>query len=165
MLLLAGLLWVLAAPPDPCASFSWDVSRELEGMRSAPQAIGAARRPDALPRLELEKLYSLSLAPQSEVRFAHPPGKPMLADGAHAGLVVFGVAAAGRYRISSSGPHWLDVVDNERLIASRDFQGRPGCARPHKIVEYELPAGRNLVLQLSGGVGKAVDVLITRSPS
>ena len=73
----------------------------------------------------------------------------------------FRVTSAGAYRVSLSTAHWIDVVADGQLIKSRDFQGAHGCERPHKIVEYELPAGKELVLQVSGATAPAVLVAIT----
>jgi hypothetical protein len=75
--------------------------------------------------------------------------------------VRFRVEKAGRYRVSISSGHWIDIVDGTQLVSSRDFQGQRGCERPHKIVEYELPAGRNLTLQFSGSTDAQVIVAIT----
>ena len=81
------------------------------------------------------------LAIQSTVIFVAKPGKPTPGDGAYAGLVRFRVAKAGRYRVSISGGHWIEVVDGTQVVSSRDFQGQHGCQRLHKIVEFDLPAG------------------------
>ncbi len=63
----------------------------------------------------------------------------------------------------SRAGHWIDVVDGEQLVKSKDFSGSRECARPHKIVEFELPANKDLVLQFSGATDSAVTTAITRS--
>jgi hypothetical protein len=68
---------------------------------------------------------------------------------------------AGRYRVSISSDHWIDVLDGTQLMSSRDFQGQHGCQRPHKIVEFDLPADRDLTLQFSGSTDAHVIVAIT----
>jgi hypothetical protein len=80
-----------------------------------------------------------------------------------AGLVQFHSDAAGRYRIALSTRHWIDVVDGANVIESRDFQGASGCERPHKVVEFDLPANRNLTLQLSRAPDSAVAIAVTRT--
>ena len=45
--------------------------------------------------------------------------------------------------------------------ASRAFQGQHGCERLHKIVEFELPANRDLILQLRVGTAEEAGVAIT----
>ena len=93
--------------------------------------------------------------------FAAGPAKLNGAPSSQAGLVRFRVKKAGRYRVSITSGHWVDVVDGAQLVPSVDFQGHVGCERPRKIVEYELPAGRDLTLQLSGSSDSPVVVAIT----
>jgi hypothetical protein len=151
-----------AAEADPCSHFKWDVSREVAVMRTTPQPITAAVRPGTdLPQLKVGILYTLTLAEQSAVTFAVQPAKSRSDPAARAGLVRFRVAAPGHYRISITSGHWLDVIDHAQLVDSLDFQGHTGCERPRKIVEYELPAGRDLTLQLSGSSDSPVVVAIT----
>lgn len=153
---------ISTADADPCTRFTWDVSRERAVMKQTPRAVVAAVKPGAdVPQIEPAKPYEVKLADQSAVTFVAKPGKAALADGAHAGLVRFRVARAGRYRVAISSKHWIDIVDGTMLVSSRDFQGQHGCERPHKIVEYELPAGRDLILQFSGSTDSQVIVAIT----
>lgn len=150
-----------AAEIDPCTTFTWDVSHELAVMKQSPLAVSAAKTPLAVPQFELDKLYELRLAAQSTVTFQAKPAKPALDDGSQAGLVRFRTAQAGRYRVSITSGHWIDVVDGAQPVKSRDFQGQRGCARPHKIVEFELAADRDYILQFSGSTDAQVVVAIT----
>ncbi len=151
-----------AADTDPCTRFTWDVSRELAAMKQTPRAVAAAVKPGAdIPQIEPEKLYEVKLADQPKVTFLARPARGAGTDGTYAGLVRFRVEKAGKYRVSITSGHWIDIVDGTQLVSSRDFQGQHGCKRPHKIVEYELPAGRDLTLQLSGSVEAQVVVAIT----
>jgi hypothetical protein len=154
-----------SADADPCTRFTWDVTRELAVMRQAPEATAAGvKAGTAVPRLVPDKLYELKLSDQSAVSFAVKPAKPTLPDGAQGGVAQFRVSKAGKYRISITSGHWIDVVDGTQVIRSLDFQGARGCERPRKIVEYDLPAGRDLVLQLSGAPDATVIISITASP-
>lgn len=147
---------------DPCTRFTWNVTHELSVMRQVPQKIAAATKPGAdVPKLQLDKVYELTLANQGAVSYALPPGKPTLPDNAHGGIAHFKTDQAGRYRIAITSGHWIDVADGATLLGSRDFQGARGCERPRKIVEYELPAGRELTLQLSGASDAAVILAVT----
>jgi hypothetical protein len=151
-----------AADADPCAHFKWDVSRELAVMRKTPQSITAALKPGAdVPQLKVGVLYALTLADQSGVTFVAQPAKSHSDRAARAGLARFRVDAAGHYRISITSGHWLDVIDAGQAVNSLDFQGHTGCERPRKIVEYELPEGRDLTLQLSGSADAQVLIAIT----
>jgi hypothetical protein len=89
------------------------------------------------------------------------PAKPPSDDGAQGGLVRFRVEQAGLYRISLASGHWVDVIAHDEAVVSRDHQGARGCEPLHKIVEFDLPAGSELVLQLSGARDTAVRVAIT----
>jgi hypothetical protein len=163
-LLVAGLLChaAMAADVDPCTKFTWDVSHELAVMKQTPQPVAAAAKPGKdVPQLQIDKLYEIKLTNQSGVTFVLTPGKPTLPDNAQAGLARFHTDKAGRYRVAITSGHWLDIVDGKQLIRSRDFQGARGCERPHKIVEYDLPAGRELTLQLSGSSDAAVVLSVT----
>jgi hypothetical protein len=151
-----------AADVDGCMRFKWDVSHELAVMKQTPQAITAATKPQVeLPQLNVGTLYSLKLADQSQVTFAVGPAKVNGAPGAQAGLVQFRVAKAGRYRVSITSGHWVDVVDGMQLVPSVDFQGHVGCERPRKIVEFDLPAQHPLTLQFSGSSDSEVVMAIT----
>jgi hypothetical protein len=156
---------VNADESDGCSHFSWDVSHELAVMKQTAKPVTAAtQRGTGIPRLEVDKLYDLKLAPQSGVKYIVTPAKPTLNDSTQGGLARFRVSKDGLYRVSLTSGHWIDVVDGEQLIKSKDFQGSRGCARPHKIVEFVLPANKDLVLQLSGAVESPVTLTITPAP-
>jgi molybdate transport system substrate-binding protein len=151
-----------ALKTDACSGFTWDISRVRAVLSETAQPLIAAVRPDKdLPQIEPERPYEVKLADQNGVTFVVKPGKAASADDPHAGLVRFRVERAGRYRISISSGHWIDIVEGTQVISSTDFQGQHGCERPHKIVEYELPARRNLTIQLSGSPDAQVTVVVT----
>jgi hypothetical protein len=161
---LAGFLCQTAATADVdgCTHFKWDVSRELAVMKQTPRAITAAAKPGAeIPRLNLDTLYSLKLTDQAQVAFAAGPAKTSGSPAARAGLVQLRVRRAGRYRVSITSGHWVDVVDGVQLVPSVDFQGHVGCERPRKIVEFDLPAERTLTLQFSGSRDAEVIMAVT----
>jgi len=161
-ILASVALQASAANVGPCTQFKWDASAEVAAMKQSPQVITAAIKPgDGVPEVRLGALYTLKLADQATVKFVTSPAKSRTADGATAGLVRFRVAREGHYRVSITSSHWVDIVDRGELLTSLDFQGHVGCERPRKIVEYELPAGRELTLQLSGSKDAAVTIAIT----
>jgi hypothetical protein len=128
-----------------------------------PTALSAGTDVASSPSLAADRLYELQMCLQPEVIFAVPPGKKTLTDGAYAGLAILTVDVAGVYRISLDQPFWIDVAASGELSRSRGFQGRPGCNAPHKIVEFVLPAGTPLTLQLSGAASPAAKLTVTRS--
>lgn len=155
---------VLADEVDGC-HFVWDVSHELAVMKQTPQTVTAAVKPGSdAPLLKVDKLYDVKLAGQNGVTYAVKPAKPTLNDSVQGGIARFRLDKAGAYRISITSGHWIDVVEGSQVIKSRDFTGARGCARPRKIVEYDLPAGKDLTLQLSGSSDASVLLAITPVP-
>ena len=149
---------------EGCSALSRDLAHELSIMRGAAvPAIATAVSRGALPRLELDIYYAVSLVPQETMRLAAKPGRAAKSPSLRAGIFQFTVPAAGRYRVSISSRHWIDVVDGANVIDSVDHFG-PGCELVHKVVEFELPAGRPLTLQLSGHDDAIVGLAITPSP-
>jgi hypothetical protein len=166
--MLAVLLWLTLAAAaradDPCAAFSWDVHHERELFGQAPHSLSAASTPGTAPALTADQLYELKLVKESQVSFAAAPGGKHSATGTYAGLARLSVPSAGLWRISLDGKFWIDVLAQGTPIQSQDFQGRPGCDAPHKIVEFTLPAGTPLMLQFSGGSSATLKIAVTRSP-
>jgi hypothetical protein len=151
-----------AADTSACKGFKWDVSHELTLMQGAAEPVVAATQPgERVPELKVDRLYVVKLADESAVKFAAQPAKNSTAPGAQAGLVQFRVKRAGRYRISITSGHWVDVVTHGNLVASVGYQRHTGCERPRKIVEFDLPADAPLVLQFSGSADPSVTLAIT----
>lgn len=164
VLMLAGAT-VTAADEDPCSGFKWNVTQERALFSKAPESIAAGHDLASAPIMKAGKLYELSLTPQEGVKFVLSPGKKALPDGAFGGLVHLQVPAAGAYRVSLDQGFWVDVVGNQKLIESTDFTGSHTCSGPRKIVLYNLPAGQDLVLQLSGAAKDRVRVTLTPAPA
>ncbi|WP_132998793.1 hypothetical protein [Luteimonas arsenica] len=149
------------ALPRECGAFAWDVSNELAVLQSPSTAGVAGMGGDAdAVRIELDTRYDMRLHPQGAVTLAARPAKAP-ADDAVAGLLVFQVPVDGRYRVSLDTAHWVDVVDGGEIVASTGHEGRHGCPLLRKVVEFDLAAGRDLVLQVLGGAGSETSVLIT----
>jgi len=146
-----------------CGAFTWNVSHELALMAQPATSINASRDGN-LATVVPDKHYLVHLAPQASVKFALAPARSRNAEGAYAGLMRFRVEQAGRYRVTLTSRHWIDVVEGDHAIATRDFQGRAGCDRLHKVVEFELPEGRDLILQFSGDSADSVGLAITPAP-
>jgi hypothetical protein len=151
---------IVLAQDDPCAKFSWNVEHERALFAAAPQAIAAGHDAASAPRLEPDRLYQLQLAAAGQVMLALPPGKKP-GDASYAGLARLSLQQPGSYRVSVDQSVWIDIVADGKMIDSADFQGRPGCLAPHKMVQYSLPAGRELLLQLSGAPSAGVRLTIT----
>ena len=155
----------LAHADDPCAAFTWDVRHERALFGSKLQVLTGGQTLAASPTLAADRLYQVELRPQSEVTFLQPPGRKRGDGASFAGLARLTVETAGVYRVSLEQPLWVDVIANGTLVPAKDFQGRPGCNAPHKIVEFVLSARTPMTLQFSGGSVAAVKVTVTRSPA
>ena len=165
--LLAVLLGAPALPHDPptdgCGTFSRDVVNELAVMRSAAIPITAETGSESFPRLALDKHYAISLIAQDQFRFVAKPGRPSRSSEPRGGAFRFEVPATGRYRVSITSRHWIDVISRESAIDSVDHHG-PGCDLVHKVVEFDLNAGQMFTLQLSGQDDAIIGLAITASP-
>lgn len=150
------------APKSGCDTFTWDVSHELAVLDQPAKTVQAGRDAKSAPRLDVDAHYVVSLVPQGNVKFPVKPGKQAGADGAHAGVVTFHAAKPGRYRISTTTGHWLDVIDGGNFVVSRDFQRQRGCEKVHKIVEFELSGNKDFIVQLSGGADAKLGIAITQ---
>jgi hypothetical protein len=153
----------IASADEACVS-GWNIAKEHALFMSTASAVPAGSTVSATPSIVTDRLYELKLTPQSAVTFAVPPGKKMLTDGAFAGLIALKLASPGSYRVSVDAPFWIDVVDDGKLIASKDFQGARDCGALRKMVEYELPANHSLIVQVSGAVKTSVLLSVTQSP-
>ena len=159
-----ALLWAAGAwAEDPCDGFRWDVKHERALFAMQPHTLPAGHAVKSAPRLRAAELYELKLTPDSQVSFVVQPGRKTSKPDSRAGLVRFEIRAAGLYRVSVDQPAWVDAVVDGKSINSKDFQGQRGCSTPHKVVEFELPASANLVLQISNA-SDAARVTLTRAP-
>jgi hypothetical protein len=158
-LLIAGI--AMPHSPEGCSSFTWDLAQEFAAFRSP--ALAVVTRSDTVEAYVLEpgKHYAATLHPQSDVSFAVPPERGRKSANPMAGAVTFRTGKPGRYRISLTSRHWVDVIDQGRLIASLGHEGRGGCELMQKVVEFDLPADRHLAIQLSGADATTVGIVIT----
>ncbi len=151
-----------AGADDPCAGYTWNVSRERALFAAAAQAIVAGRDRSSAPIIRSDSLYEVSLVSQRDVRFVVRPSDKTLARAVYAGLVRLRISAPGLYRVSAAGRSWIDVASAGKLVPSQSFMGREGCSAPRKIVAFELAPGE-VVLQLSGPADR-LRIAVTRAP-
>ena len=160
---MTALLGTLAHPSyadDPCAAFKWDVTHERALFAGAAESVAAGRDSSSAPQLLPDHLYGLSLLAQEQIRLSVPLGKKAQFDSAFGGLARLRVPLAGTYRIALDQSGWIDVVGEHGGIGSSDFAGGSACHAPHKLVQFELPAGE-LLLQLSGVANATVKLTLT----
>lgn len=162
-----GLSLVACAAPvwadlqDPCAGFSWDVSRERAVFATQPARLAGGKDAASAPALLADRLYTIQLFPQSSVSFVVPPSKKIPVEAGFAGLASMRVPLSGIYRVSGDSSFWIDVIVAGKIVDTKDYQGQKGCSTPHKIVEFELPASVPVLLEVSSAVEPEIRVSVT----
>jgi hypothetical protein len=163
ILILAFYAAAPAIADDSCAGFTWNVQHERTLFATKPTTLDMGRDLASAPVVSPDHLYELTLIGQDQITYAIAPAKNA-APGASGGLLRIAIAESGTYRISVDQSIWIDVAANGALLTSKDYQGRPGCTAPHKIVEFDLTAGAQLTLQLSGATGSKALLSLTLAP-
>ena len=130
-------------------------------MRAEATELSAPIGKSAAPLLLVGKHYKVDLVPQADTAFVTKPEREARSDSPRGAVLQFRTQAAGRYRVSLSSRHWIDLLVDGRIIPSAGHQGRAGCKYLHKVVEFELPADSTVVLQLSGQDDKTLSLGIT----
>jgi hypothetical protein len=62
-------------------------------------------------------------------------------------------------------PLWIDVTIDGQLATVTDYQGQQNCEGPHKIVEFDLGAATQFIVQLSGAGSSSVRLTVTKTPA
>lgn len=163
---MAMLVLVSGSLPaaEPCPGFSWDVSAERQLFAGAPTPLLAGRDRASAPTVVPDRLVELTLVPLGQVSYAATPGRATPSQDALGGLAMLTVPRAGPYRISVNQGVWIDVVAQGQLVPAVDYEGSRSCDAPHKVVVFNLPAGRPLTLQFSGASAVTLRVTVTRVP-
>ena len=154
----------MAQTATACDGFRWHMTHELDLFQSTAQSLTAATDVAHAPSLDPERLYEVALADQPAVRFAAPPAAHREVHAPSAGLLRLVVPAPGHYRISASGPVWIDVLDGDAAIAASDFNGHSSCTLIHKSVDYAFTAAGTFLVQLSQSPSSRVRIGVTRTP-
>ena len=165
LLALLALPMAAARADDPCSAFSWDVHHERDLFSKEPVDLASGKAPSDAPALSPEHLYELELRAQPEINFAAPPSRTWPQEASYAGLARLTVETAGVYRFALDQAAWVDVVVNGAVLKTRNFQGRPGCSTPHKVVEFTLPAEKPVILEFSASITPSLKVTVTRAPA
>jgi hypothetical protein len=153
-----------AAGADPCDGFSWNVKRERALFAGTAQKLQSGRDVASAPSVVPDRFYEIALYPQPSVHFRLPPGKEARSGEAFGGVLRLRVTVAGLYRVSADEPFWIDVVAGDQTLSAVSHQGSPGCHRPHKIVQFNLDPGQDLIVQLSGASQATGLLTITPAP-
>lgn len=146
-------------PARNCAATTPALPPELAAWPDrAPLTAAIAGSTASQATLAIGKAAQLRLSPTTAIRYPVRPGRPA-APNTHGGIAGFTVARSGTYRVALGSGMWIDLIRDDRAIASTTHSHGPPCSGVRKIVDFHLEPGRHL-LQLSGGTGQSVDVLV-----
>lgn len=170
---LVLLLALASATAPDCAAVRRDLAHELDVLRAPAQPFAVATNlQQAMPSLEPDTHYVVTLAPESRVAFIVPPGHEARDATPNGGILYLDVRdGPGRYRIAIDTGHWIDVVDSgpnvldataARLVPSVDHVDAGDCTPLRKVVDFELAAGKTYRIHLSGRADARVALVVTR---
>jgi hypothetical protein len=154
-----------AADAPDCSTFTWDMKSELALFDGTSAPLASGTNAAGAPQLEVGMLYEVDLHPLASVTFAHALGKSFPAETSSGGVLKLRVKAPGHYRISTDAPLWIDVIAGSDAVTSTGFQGRQPCALIHKSVEWALPGGVDLIVQVAGAARDRAKLAVTAAPS
>ena len=159
---IAALLTLLAsstalAAGVGCDAGKWPLSKiQTEFGGSLP----AVANGDSLPALAAPAL--INLAPQAEVTFVHPPGRPPKADPAYGGVVKLGPEPAATYQLTVSDGAWIDLIENADIVKQTGYVRRRDCPGVDKSIRFKTKGGP-LIIQISGAYGKTIRIEAARA--
>lgn len=137
---------------DGCTKPGVSLAREATMMAAAHVAPGAEMSRDG------GKAIDLPLKSSEAANLPVPPERPAKSD-TFAGSVAFAPGAAGTYRVSTTEPAWIDVVQNGRYLEPLAVDGVAACANLTKSLKVALAAGA-FVLQFSASARDSLVVTV-----
>jgi hypothetical protein len=153
----------MAMPMANCAAMDTALPAPLAGWTTkAP--LTAAAQVSRVPGAPLPpgKAFTATLLPASGVSFPAPPAKAGDA-ASHAGLFGLTVKEAGTYRVALGAGAWIDLVKDDKAVASSAHAHGPACSTVRKMVDFTLPPG-DYVVQISGSADLKVAIMVARLP-
>lgn len=139
-----------------CSNYQMKLGKEIE-MWSLPPVISEKE-------IKFDKLHSLKLKPQNQIKFAVTPEKFFSKDDSkYAGVFSFKVPSDGIYKVSSGSKVWFDVASekSKKLIPSIEFEMQTKCPTIFKVVTFELQKDVDYSLQINSSPVPANLFLIT----
>jgi hypothetical protein len=158
--LAAGLITVSALAQEPvgCDKFKWPLDRERALLTDSDvkTVVSGGEFDPAIGVAKNIKLVALTNATLPQA----PERAPKSAS-AHAGFVhVSAPKQAGTYKVTLSGPAWIDIIQDNRAVKSGAFSGALECPGIRKSVKFELVAAP-FTIQLSGVPTDTIGMVIT----
>jgi hypothetical protein len=139
-------LLVLSSAPvrADCDHFKWPLAREKTWFAASPEPIEAGSE-----IIVADRAFTLTLKPNDAAGYLLPLTKPAVA-GAYGGVVrVAAITKAALYEVTLSREAWVDIIQNNARVKTRNVSRQRDCAVMHKSVQFQLTAGA-AALQISG---------------
>lgn len=144
-----------------CSGFRFDVSKELKVFEGKPREVAATTAANSAAAIDVNQLYSVTLADQSKVSFATAPGKSTVADGSFAGLLKVTSPRAQTIRVTATEAAWLDVISGGKLLESTRHTGSGNCKVLRKVVEFNVAPDKPVTIQVSGSTEQQIKLAVT----
>lgn len=144
-----------------CSGFRFDVSKELKVFEGKPREVAATTAANSAAAIDVNQLYSVTLADQSKVSFATAPGKSTVADGSFAGLLKVTSPRAQTIRVTATEAAWLDVINGGKLLESTRHTGSGNCKVLRKVVEFNVAPDKPVTIQVSGSTEQQIKLAVT----
>jgi molybdate transport system substrate-binding protein len=150
-----------AGGAQACTGFRFDVGKELQLFASTPRNVTAATAATSPTNIDVNQLYTVSLADQTKVTFTTPPGKSTVADGSFAGLVKVASPRSQTIRVIATEAAWLDVLSGGKPIDSTRHTGSGNCKVLRKVVEFTVAPDQPVIIQVSGSTDEQIKLAVT----
>jgi hypothetical protein len=107
--------------------------------------------------IRLGQAVRVALHPAQHLKLDPAPKRA----GPHGGTLTLVIAQAGTYRLALGAPVWIDLIQNNKALASSAHAHGPKCSGIRKTVTFNLSPG-NYVVQLSGSDADSVSLLAAK---
>ena len=127
-----------AQEPVGCDKFKWPLDQERATLNGTDLPKIASGSQVAFP---VPFGAIVALVKFSDAKLPTPPELAPKSPDSFAGF--FAVRApthAGAYKITIADPAWIDVVQADKTVKSKDFSGALGCEGARKSVKFDLAA-------------------------
>jgi molybdate transport system substrate-binding protein len=144
-----------------CQGFAFDLSREMQLLGAQPAGISAGVAAGKAVDVQAGKAYRVTLAEQTRLSFAAPPGKKQGESRAYGGLLRVVPVQGSTLRVTLDTGAWIDVVSGGTVLDSTRHTGSHDCPQVRKSVEFTVKRGAPLTLQLSNAATSTLGLVVT----
>jgi hypothetical protein len=144
-----------------CGNYTANLHSEMKLMSGHLTSVMAGSTPENAARIRPGVAYSVHLLSQQQVHFWLPPGQNRNGAGRSAGMLSVGTLPAGKWRISTDNPVWLDLVASRQIVDASAFEMKMGCTTILKTVVWAVRGRAPLLIQVSGATRPSVRLLVT----